>query len=268
MSYAKKRSRKSSVSGTVNSSRTKRLAKSSGTSGRALGYAKADPYSNMRTAGYLGSGSEYKFVDTYVLSEAISNQQTMTSGMVDPVIEGCISAAKGGSGPNDRNGRKYTLTSAFVTGSILEPGRAGDGGIVSPICFVALVLDQMTNGAQCNSQDIYKNPAGDLVSEDANILTGTPLRNLENTSRFRVLATKQIIFPAHTLVSTSSPGNVGGYRMPFTLQWKGQIPVHMKDDESSVSSVVDNSLHLVAFTNDEAIDGPLISYAARVRFRG
>lgn len=267
MSYAKKRSRKSTVSGTVNSMRTKRVARTSGTSGRALGYAKADPYSNMRTAGYLGSGSEYKFIDQYVLNSPISNQQTMTQGMVDP-IDGCISAAKGGSGPNDRNGRKYTLTSAFVTGSILEPGRAGDGAIVSPICFVALVLDQMTNGAQCRSNDIYLNPAGDLVDDDANILTGTPLRNLENTSRFRVLATKQIIFPAHTLVSTSSPGNVGGYRMPFTLQWKGQIPVHMKDDESTVASVVDNSLHLVAFTNDEAVDGPLISYCSRVRFRG
>lgn len=267
MSYAKKRSRKSTVSGTVNTMRTKRVARTSGTSGRALGYAKADPYSNMRTAGYLGSGSEYKFIDQYVLNSPISNQQTMTQGMVDP-IDGCISAAKGGSGPNDRNGRKYTLTSAFVTGSVLEPGRAGDGEIVSPICFVALVLDQMTNGAQCRSNDIYLNPAGELVSEDANILTGTPLRNLENTSRFRVLATKQIIFPAHTLVSTSSPGNVGGYRMPFTLQWKGQIPVHMKDDESTVASVVDNSLHLVAFTNDEAVDGPLISYCSRVRFRG
>jgi len=60
---------------------------------------------------------------------------------------------------------------------------------------------------------------------------------------------------------------LSGNRASFKLSWKGLLPITYSGTTSTVASITDNSVQLVAWTNNTDTN-PTISYNARTRFQG
>ncbi len=131
--------------------------------------------------------------------------------------------------------------------------------------FIAVVLDTQTNGATINSEDVYTNQGANAL------LAGSPMRNLQFSTRFRVLAKKIINIPQIGI--TNDTGATGGViqaglqrQFSFFINLKG-MNVLFKGTTETVANIVDNSLHIIAFTSGIAL-APTISYNSRLRFVG
>lgn len=249
---------------------------------RVMKRARADPYyssssamagkrnagarrmlaANVRTGGFLGMTT--KFYDTAVAGAIIASPTDCSGGEVDPATVLCISAPAQGDGEQNRDGNRALIKSAFITG-ILEaaPQANQTAGDAASAWMVALVLDTQTNGAQLNSEDVYVNPSA------ATLLAGQPLRNLQYSSRFRVLKTVKGHFSQPNMAYDGTNIEQGGARTPFTMSWSGSLPVQFKGGATAagVAGVADNSLHVIAFTTGTDL-APVIRYNARVRFQG
>ena len=122
--------------------------------GRALAIA------NARTAGFLGL--EKKFFDTAVAMVALTAPTDAAGGEIDPTAlpgaVACLNAMAQGDGEQNRDGKKVVLKSVQVKGFVQKlGGELAAGPDSGTKVFVALVLDTQTNGAQLNSEDVFKN---------------------------------------------------------------------------------------------------------------
>lgn len=214
---------------------------------------------NTRTGGFLGL--ESKFYDTWRTTATIASANGMTGGEVDPTVTLCLSAPSQGDGQNQREGRQMTLQSVYLTGNLIIPEvDAGTGPSTMPKVFVALVLDKQTNGTQLSSESVYINPSGD------DQLIGNPLRNLEFSKRFQVLAVHKCVMNRQTLTWDGTNFASDAYITEFELSKSFKdLVVSFNSASAGVSGVVDNSLHLVAFST---VTGVLLSYNSRIRFMG
>lgn len=214
---------------------------------------------NLRTAGFLGM--ERKFYDTGLALTTLSAPTGATGGEVDPATVNCISAPATGSGPSDRDGKKMIIKKAIVTGVIytapdVDQTIADNQGAA----VVYLVLDKQTNGAQLNSEDVFTNPSA------ATATAATLLHNLEYSTRFQILSKTMVQLPQLPITYDGTNIEQAGVTIPFTLISTMDIPVTFIADTAGVSSVQDNSLHVIAFKNANTITS--ISYNARIRFIG
>lgn len=219
---------------------------------------------NTRTGGYLGI--EYKFLDTAWDNVAI-NSSTDGSGCELQPSSGCtncISCPAEGDGESARDGRTFVLKSAYFSGTIDFAALTGQTTINEGGGFYfALVLDTQTNGAAINSEDVYINP-----STIAKAIIPQPLRNLEQSNRFRILDRKYVDQPLIVAGSVGANFALAPATLPIvTLSWKGSIKVNTKATASNVTSVTDNSLHILAFAANTAYT-PIFTGKCRVRFVG
>lgn len=215
---------------------------------------------NARIGGFLGI--ENKFYDTSLVGSAIVSAATMAGLEKDPGTVNCISAPAQGDGESNRDGKSIKLLSVHVNGMVTAARQAdqtaADG---SSECFVALVLDTQTNGAQLNSEDVYTNPGADAS------LCSHPLRNLQYSKRFKILKYKIFTLQNPTMAWDGTNIEQSGIQRSFRMDTRLNLPVTFNATGAGVSSVVDNSLHIIAGTNGTQLV-PLISYNARVRFVG
>lgn len=218
---------------------------------------------NLRTGGYLGI--ERKFLDTYASNLTVNAPTDCSSGEMQPEggCTGCLSAPAQGDGESNRDGRKILIKSCWVEG-LITSSVLHDQADVAPAAtiFIALVGDCQTNGATIVSEQVFTNP------NDTAATNAFPLRNLEYSSRYRVLAHKTIqMGPPFSGTDGTNTLSLGCNPRRFTLAWKGNVPVNFTNTTADVANVADNSLHIIAFaTNTNYV--PLISYNARVRFVG
>lgn len=216
------------------------------------------PMANPRSGGYLGI--ENKFVD-YEYDAAIS--QAVAGGEADPAAVLSLSAMAQGDGESQRDGRKCVLTSVQLSGYCeLTPIFSAVGSDVGLAATVRLVLvqDTQTNGAQLNAEDVIKAP----TDTDLNPVG---FRNLQFSKRFRVLADKTIHLEPQTMRTETAVIDQAGVRKGFKIYKKLQVPVDHSGTTAAVSTITDNSLHLIAFTG--ANDSPIrLRYQSRVRFQG
>lgn len=123
-----------------------------------------------------------------------------------------------------------------------------------PFLYIALVLDTQTNGAQLNSEDVYINPA-------ASTATGSsPLRNMSYTERFKVLKVKKIRVPTLPITYDGTNIEQSGLLLPFSMYVKlGGLQTKFQSGTTTgyVGTIVDNSLHLIAFTNVDSATFPV-----------
>lgn len=218
---------------------------------------------NARTAGLLGV--ERKYYDTALIESAINATTDATNGEHDPSATSMISTPAVGDGATNRDGKRIIIDQVEVNGCIewtaIETG-------VNPQeiaeVFVALVLDKQTNGAQMNSEDCFVNPGADTD------LAASPLRNLIQGSRFRVIRQECIHLDPKVTSEGANAFSVFGGSQNFKFFHKfrkGLIVNFNAGTTASVANVVDNSLHMIAFTNSTSI-APMLNYNARIRFRG
>lgn len=247
------KSKRSSNGGSRSSARSerrsKRPAQRSGT-GAPARY-------NARTGGFLGI--ETKYHDTFFNAVIAGVTPDMVGGQADPALQGCLNSPAQGPGPNQRVGRTITVTSCLVQGLVQVASSLAVGLIQPPIAYLALVLDRQTNGSVPGTASIYSNPTGSPAGMIA------PVRNLEFTQRFRVLKVVQLAFPEVTQANATA---MSGSKMPFSMSWKGEILTNMNGADGTLTQIVDNSLHVVAFTDDNTPVSPFLTYNARIRFRG
>lgn len=245
---------------------------------RIMKKARSDPYYSSpaamrgarnagarRAASFLNANAT-KYYDTALTGSGIAAPTDCTGGEQDPATVLCISAPARGDTEQERDGDRMIIKSAYVTGVVSVPAQTDQTAAdVAGLVYVALVLDTQTNGAQLNSEDVFTNPSGSAVS------AATMLRNLQFTTRFKVLSTAMLSLQQPTMVWDGTNIEQGGVVRRFRLSFKGDIPVQFLNTASSagVAGVVNNSLHIIAFCDTGAgTTGPQISYNARVRFQG
>jgi len=217
---------------------------------------------NLVTAGFLGI--ERKFYDTSLGPTALTAPTDATTGMKDPSATSMISTPTQGDGEQQRDGKQICCLYVEINGMVQMPTIEGGVAPGEPTkAFVACVLDTQSNGAQCNSQDIFKN-----LQAAAGMAT-IPLRNLLFGKRFRIL--KQTVLDISPVTATSA-ANVFDWT-GVVKQFKWYIPLNNlkinfnAGTTASIANVIDNSIHMVAYTNS-LLGVPEIKYNARLRFIG
>lgn len=217
------------------------------------GYRRSAPVtSNYRTGGF--DDIEVKFVD-YTYDEAIVS--TVAGAEADPATPGCISAIQQGDGESQRDGRKATLTSVYINGTV-QLDQISDATSITNARTVrlALVLDTQTNSQQENSEDVFTDP-GELPFG---------FRNLAFTRRFKVLWDKTFNLQASAAGGNGTQIDIGGTRRNFSIYKKLRLPVIHTGTTAAVASISDNSLHLVCWS--DAAGACTLKYNSRVRFTG
>lgn len=216
---------------------------------------------NTRTAGFLGI--ETKFYDTNLNLTGISTATDCSGAELDPSATSMISTPAVGDGEQNRDGKRIVIKSVQLAGTLRGAPQANQTAVDDqPIVFVALVLDTQTNGAQLNSEDVYKN----LNNQTATL--AKPLRNLLFAQRFKVLKSASFQMPAPTVTYDGTNIEQGGTQVNFEWFLPMELPVNFNaGTTSSVANVIDNSLHVIAFVTSPDVAVSL-AYNARIRFQG
>ncbi len=220
--------------------------------------------SNARIGGFLGI--EVKFYDQKLVNGALVAPTDAAGGEVDPSATVLMNTVVQGDGESQRDGRKITMKSIYVEGVVSIATQTGQSGADSAVTiFIALVMDQQTNGATITSENVYTNPGANAK------LAAGPFRNLQFTKRFKVLGTRK--FTMQQVSMTNDTGSTGGVIVSgITKRFKffkhlGNSTVTYTASTETVANIVDNSLHLIAYCSSTSM-APLISYSSRLRFVG
>ncbi len=216
---------------------------------------------NPRIGGFLGI--EVKFADQTLTATALVNPSDATGGEVDPSATVVFNSVAQGDGESQRDGKTITMRSLTITGTVnTAVNNAETTASASSQIFIALVLDKQTNGTTINSEDVYTNPGGAA-------LAATPFRNLANIKRFRVLATRKFSLGNSSMFAdTTTTASISGRNLKWHMfvNLRG-MQTNFTGTDGTVSTIRDNSLHLIAFTtNVDAV--PTITYNSRLRYVG
>lgn len=218
---------------------------------------------NFRNAGFIAI--EQKFLDLALGQTALTADAGMAGAEQDPATALSLTVPSQGDSETQRDGKQIIAKYIEITGKV---GFAGAEAVVNPLnavqAFVAVVLDKQTNGAQLNSEDVFKN-----TTASANGAT-VPQRNLLYGKRFRLL--KQVCFDlTPETLGYNAANDFGWQGKERTFRW--YIPLNnMKINFTSgttgvVGNVLDNSVHVIACCNNTA-SAPYILYNSRFRFCG
>jgi len=222
--------------------------------------AAARVIANAATAGFLGI--EKKFYDTALADTAISSATALTGGVMDPSATSMISTPVQGDGEQNRDGKRIVIDSLIFKAHVSNSGTATEAvnGLPTKV-FLAIVLDTQTNGAIMTSEACFKSLAAQAAS---NV---DVMKNLLSGKRFRIL--KSQVFDLTQNGAYAAAANFASNGVARTVDWyipfKGGLPVNFNAGTSAnIANVVDNSIHVVAFTTTSAELG----YNARIRFQG
>ncbi len=226
---------------------------------RRMTKAVAVRIANSRTGGLLG---EERYIDRYLTGHGIVSPTNASGGEADPGTFLCLNSMIAGAGSSERIGRKIVCKSVYINGAVYSAPQVNlTSGDTPPAIMLALVLDKQSNGAQAQSEDVFKNVGVNAV-QACNVI-----RNLEHSTRFTVLWSKRYIMPMQQMGGDSTNFDTSGAQFKFKIFKKLNLPVLFKDALGNVTSITDNSLHMMAFCDSTATT-PILSYMSRVRFVG
>ncbi len=203
-------------------------------------------------------GIENKFVDYERSALVVDN--SWAGNELDDATALAVSSIAQGDGESQRDGRKVELLSVHIKGiAILACTETVTTPTDTAIIRLILFLDKQTNGAQANAEDVVT-----ATTDDVNAW-----RNLQNSQRFRIL--KDIRMQLDVTNMTQSGANDfsnAGQKVPFEMHvvFKKPIVVNHTGTTAVVTSIADNSIHLIGASTSSAL--VTISYTSRVRFRG
>ena len=211
------------------------------------------------------TGQELKFLDTSLNASALTAPTDAAGGEHNQSATVGPSTIGQGDTGSSRDGRKCEIRSVFLNGVITCIPQLDVTSLDhQPTVFVALVMDMQTNGAQLDSEDVYKNTGA------AAFLAASPVRNLLMSSRFKVLDSTQFELAQPQVAADGAASNLWeqmGTTRPFKLSWKGAMSQTYSAASQSIVNVTDNSIHVIAYTNNITLV-PRLSYNCRTRFVG
>lgn len=218
---------------------------------------------NMRTAGFLSI--ERKFYDTALASTAITAPSDASGGEMDPSATSMISTPAVGDSEQNRDGKQIVCLYLEIVGKIGTIGLEATTGVwPNQSVYLAIVLDKQTNGAQLNSEDVFKNLA------NTSLMATCPLRNLLFGKRFRILK-EQVFNMNNNSLAQLAANDFSTNGLERSFKWF--IPLRNlkinfnSGTTSSIANVIDNSIHVIAYTNSTT-GAPFLTYNARLRFMG
>ncbi len=204
-------------------------------------------------------GMELKFVDTESDSDAFAVTWTaMEDGTNDSIC-----GISQGNGESQRIGRKIAIKSIHIRArmKVAEVNEDGATPTKDRRGRIYVVLDTQTNGVQLTATDVMD---GGLTDDTL------AFRNLQHSRRFRVLWDKA--FVVRNLSSTASNGlNTFGScesvtaMFKFDHHFKKAIMVTYNGTDATISSISDNSLHLIGVANSTSVT---LNFQCRVRYFG
>lgn len=206
-------------------------------------------------------GIEKKFLDSEYDGVIV---KTLAGSESDPAGNSCLDGIAQGDGESNRDGRACTVTSLHLRGHIeVSPVDATAADGVQGGCVkLALVMDQQTNGAQLNAEDVFVDPT------DTDLDAHT-LRNLQYAPRFKILWMKQ--FNLGSVQGNANDTTVqdwSGWVIPFKADVALEMRKTFTATTAPVASCADNSLHLIAVQSPADARACQLRYTARVRFVG
>lgn len=206
----------------------------------------------VRKAGYYGrfnraAGNELKFYDETVGASVIT-----TGGVTDTSMNNIPE----GTGQSERLGRKCTVTSVHVRGTILLPAQTAATSTSNRV-RVSIVWDKQCNGAPAT----WAGAGGPYESNSVD-----SFRNLENSSRFVVLATKLITLNAMGATASGAAYTFNEVTKPFEFNLKINIPLEFSGATGGLSEVRSNNLFICSASEDTGTVST-IQYQSRLRYK-
>lgn len=259
MPYQSKKRKYSS--GYMSPAKRARIARAVAAQARG-GYAPtvAARYGNIRTGGFVGQ--ELKFFDSARTALALTAPTDAAGGEVDPATVNCLFAPTQGTGAQNRDGRRVQMRSIQITGEVSCAAQTDQTVLdVPPKILLALVLDKQTNATQLSSEDVFTNPSG------AANLAASPLRDLERSTRFKVLKQWTIQLTAPQVGWDGTNLEQAGVTRSFSWYGRVNIPVEFLGNAGNIADIQDNSVHMVGYCSTVAL-APTVSYNCRIRFVG
>lgn len=222
---------------------------------------------NSRTAGFLGI--ETKFFDTAMTVRALTAPTDATGGNCVPTFPAggvtTLTTPAVGDSEQNRDGKRIIVKNVQMKIYIAsDPAELIAGPPANCKVFVALVQDTQTNAAVVLSENIFKNTGAAAVQ------AASPIRNLLFANRFRVLKS-EVVDVTPTTLSHFAVDSFSHSGVSHCLEWfvPLDIPVNFNAGTTAdVANVIDNSLYLVAYSNNATTVTSRIVYNARIRFQG
>lgn len=209
---------------------------------------------NVRTAGFLGA--ELKFLDSARANVSLTS--AIAGSEIDNATALCLNGIIQGTGQSERDGRQYIMKSIQVNGIVFVPV-ANDKADAPPNSSVRilLIMDKQTNGVQFSAENVLDA----TIADNANAF-----RKLEFSRRFDILAEKRLNLDRTTSHNDAvATGSYTGQCKAFSFYKKLDVKVNCTATAATVASISDNSLHLMAITqNGDAT----ITWSSRLRFVG
>lgn len=166
---------------------------------------------------------------------------------------------------NGRIGRKIRVQKIKLSGFINIPPQATQGAAdTSTEVRIALVQDTQTNTAQMTGAQLF-NDAG---TANATIHS---FQNPNNFGRFRVLKEKILVMTNANLTGSPTAADViqSGLLKTFKFNHEFKKPVIVNFNATgggTVTSIIDNSFHVVAAVNNASY-APTLTYYSRVGYK-
>lgn len=216
---------------------------------------------NQRIGGQLGR--EVKFCD-FNVAGTVMNNDNWTAALLDPTTPQCLNGVAMGDGPNQRDGRQYSILSVHIRGyCFVSSYKANINPIPDTMFRLALIHDKQTNGVQMDPLNVFVGTGGTSING---------FRNLEYTQRFAVLEDMTFVKTGESQVSVANSFDNGLKLIPFVMNksFKTPIKVQTTGSGATVASIIDNSLHLIGVANTEggSVGQTRVSYWSRIRFVG
>lgn len=216
-------------------------------------------------------GMETKYFDTSRTSGTIPAPTDATGGEFSPSTILCLNGVPQGDTAQSRDGGKISMKSIYINGLVSIPSQSAQSAadVMSSI-YIALVLDTQTNGGTAtgiDSEQVFSNPGANAL------LAACPLRNMSYTERYKVLKAVKLEVPMLPLVNdTGATGGVVqvGVTIPWEISYnlKGlQTKFQAGTTSGYIGTIVDNSLHVIAFSSNTGVS-PTLLYNARLRYHG
>ncbi len=227
--------------------------------GSMRGYGKRRRLNPRAFYNRATSATELKFADTNFAPENVPN--TIAGSEADPpgvgaqTTPGQLSGVAQGDGESQRDGRKIVLKSLHIRGAVSNQSFAGSTLQGTALVRVAIILDTQTNGAQLSAEDVFLSTANVEFS----------FRNLRFINRFKILKQRLFIVEPKSAAGDGTANDVAAAKTTFNWFLRLNIPVMYDGTTANIASVVDNSLHVICFSDSTFND---IKYASRIRFVG
>lgn len=203
--------------------------------------------------------SEYKYFSSQVNQVECQEGTLTTSLEVDPTTLNTLFAPVQGNGINNREGRRVAVKGLRIKGILSQAESIVDMEGQAAV-RVILFIDQQTNGAQIQSENVIEAAASNSEAVFNSFLS------LDTLGRIRVLKDKVFVMPNVGVASTTASNSV---LKPFKWNIKFKQPLIINfnsTDGGTVADIIDNSFHMIAMRESLANSLVNISYTARFSY--